>query len=211
MIHRLPASFVLTKIVARASRVAQWLRAPYCSASCAIRVPGFAPRLCHNRPRPGGLWGDASSSGLWEELVGRDVLVSSRTSDSRLPLTKVARCTVYPPTHWCGWLPGWMRAVLRSSTAGRVVYRRTHDFQPGVVAMRQDSSYYNNWIRRNWGGKFSYFRIHLMNIINCDTFQEARHMSHINQKQLAFFDTSWTCKLSCALNRFTLPLFLNIF
>ena len=29
-------------------------------------------------------------------------------------LTKVARCTVYPPTHWCGWLPGWMRAVLRS-------------------------------------------------------------------------------------------------
>ena len=42
-----------------ASRVAQWLRALYCSASCAIRVPGFAPRLCRNRPRPGGPWGDA--------------------------------------------------------------------------------------------------------------------------------------------------------
>ena len=32
-------------------------------------------------------------------------------------LTKVARCTVFPPTHWCGSLPGWMRAVLRSSAA----------------------------------------------------------------------------------------------
>ena len=30
---------------------------------------------------------------------------------------QVARCTVFPPTHWCGWLPGWMRAVLRSSAA----------------------------------------------------------------------------------------------
>ena len=32
-------------------------------------------------------------------------------------LTKVARCTVFPPTRWCGWLPGWMRTVLRSSAA----------------------------------------------------------------------------------------------
>ena len=32
-------------------------------------------------------------------------------------LTKVARCTVFPPAQWCGWLPGWMRAVLRSSAA----------------------------------------------------------------------------------------------
>ena len=30
---------------------------------------------------------------------------------------KFARCTVFPPTHWCVWLPGWMRAVLRSSAA----------------------------------------------------------------------------------------------
>ena len=44
--------------------------------------------------------------------------------------------------------------MLRSSTAGWVVYRRTHDIQPtGVVAMRQDSSYYNNWIPRKWGEK----------------------------------------------------------
>ena len=31
----------------------------YCSASCAIRDSGFAPRLCRNRPRPGGPGGDA--------------------------------------------------------------------------------------------------------------------------------------------------------
>ena len=47
-----------------------------------------------------------------EGLAGRDVLVSLRTSDF---------CggpgAVFPPTHWCGWLPGWMRAVLRSSAA----------------------------------------------------------------------------------------------
>ena len=38
----------------------------------------------------------------------------------RAPATLVAggaRCTVFPPTHWCGWLPGRMRAVLRSSAA----------------------------------------------------------------------------------------------
>ena len=69
-----------------ASRVAQWLRVLYCSASCAIRDSGFAPRLCRNRPRPGGPWGDAqlaySVVQVREGLVGRDVLVSSRTSDS---------------------------------------------------------------------------------------------------------------------------------
>ena len=43
----------------RASRVAQWLRAPYCSASCATRDSGFAPRLCRNRQQPGGPWGNA--------------------------------------------------------------------------------------------------------------------------------------------------------
>ena len=55
-----------------------------------------------------------------EGLAGRDILVSSRTSDScggPGVLTKVVRCTVFPPTHWCGSLPGWMRAVLRSSAA----------------------------------------------------------------------------------------------
>jgi hypothetical protein len=50
-----------------------------------------------------------------EGMAGRDVLVSSRTSDSYGG--PVARCTVFPLTHWCGWLPGWLRAVLRSSAA----------------------------------------------------------------------------------------------
>ena len=37
-----------------------------------------------------------------EGLAGRDILVSLRTSDScgaQCTLTKVARCTVFPPTH----------------------------------------------------------------------------------------------------------------
>ena len=57
-----------------------------------------------------------------EGLAGRDILVSSRTSDScggpgAVHADQVARCTVFPPTHWCGWLLGWMRTVLRSSAA----------------------------------------------------------------------------------------------
>jgi hypothetical protein len=30
---------------------------------------------------------------------------------------------------------------------------RLSQARTGVVAMRQDSSYYNNWIPRNWGEK----------------------------------------------------------
>jgi hypothetical protein len=48
------------------------------------------------------------------------IFVSSRTSDScGGPGTVHANqgCTVFPPKHWCGWLPGWMCAVLRSSAA----------------------------------------------------------------------------------------------
>ena len=65
--------------------MAQWLRALYCSASCAIRDSGFAARLCRNRPPPGGRgathnW--PSVVRVREGLAGRDVLVSSCTSDS---------------------------------------------------------------------------------------------------------------------------------
>ena len=44
-----------------ASWGAQWVRVLYCSASCATRDSGgtAAPRLCRNRLRPGGPWGDA--------------------------------------------------------------------------------------------------------------------------------------------------------
>jgi hypothetical protein len=30
---------------------------------------------------------------------------------------QVASCTVFPPTHWCVWLPGWMCIVSRSNAA----------------------------------------------------------------------------------------------
>ena len=63
-------------------------------------------------------------------------------------LAKVARCTVFPPTHWCGWLPGWMRAVLRSSVAwlGCVsedtwLSTFVSPARTGVVAMSQYSNY----------------------------------------------------------------------
>ena len=89
------------------------------SASCATRDSGFVPRVCRSQPRPGGPWGDAQFVvRVREDLAGRDILVSSRTRHlAQCTLTKVARCTVFPPTHWWGWLPGWMRAVLRSSAA----------------------------------------------------------------------------------------------
>jgi hypothetical protein len=68
---------------------------------------------------------------------------------------------VCPPTHWCGWLPGWMRAVLRSSVAwlgcvsedGMTFNLRLARARTGVVAMRHGSSYYNYWTPRNWGEK----------------------------------------------------------
>jgi hypothetical protein len=52
-----------------------------------------------------------ASSGLGEGLAGKDVLVPSRTSDScggpgAVHTDTVASCTVFPPTHWCGWLLG---------------------------------------------------------------------------------------------------------
>ena len=129
----------------------------HCIASCATRDSGFAPRLCRSWPRPGGPWGrrtiGLASSGLgtvWP--VGISV-----AGWAQCALTKVARCTVFPPTHWCGWLPGWRRAVLRSSVVG-LCFRGRMAFdlclsraRKGVVAMRQDSS--NNWIPRNWGEK----------------------------------------------------------
>ena len=55
-----------------------------------------------------------------EGLAGRDILVSFRTSKSCGGPGAVHANqgrTVFPLTHWCGWLPGWMRAVLRNSAA----------------------------------------------------------------------------------------------
>uniref|UniRef100_A0AAZ3Q4J5 Transposase Tc1-like domain-containing protein n=1 Tax=Oncorhynchus tshawytscha TaxID=74940 RepID=A0AAZ3Q4J5_ONCTS len=80
----LPSARAL-KMKRGASRVAQWLRALYCSASCAIRDSGFAPRLCRtgrDREVHGATYDWPSVVRVREGLVGRDVLVSSRTSDS---------------------------------------------------------------------------------------------------------------------------------
>ena len=71
----------IKKLTLRASRVAQWLRVLYCSASCAIRVPGFAPRLCRDREVRGATHNWPSVARVREGLVGRGVLVSSRTSE----------------------------------------------------------------------------------------------------------------------------------
>ena len=57
-----------------------------------------------------------------EGLAGRDILVSSCTSEScgglgTVHADQVVRCTVFLPTHWGGGLLGWMHAGLRSSAA----------------------------------------------------------------------------------------------
>ena len=91
-----------------ASRVAQWLRVLYCSASCATRDSGFAPRLCRNRPRPGGPWGVVRLGRVWPvgKALSHRAPATPVAGRALCVLTKVARCTVFPPTHRCGWLPG---------------------------------------------------------------------------------------------------------
>ena len=101
-----------------------------------------------------------------EGLAGRDILVSSRTSDScggpgavranqgcqvhgvssdtlvRLASGLDARCV----KKQCG--------LVGLCIGGRMTFNlRLSRARTGVVAMRQDSSYYNNWIPRNWGEK----------------------------------------------------------
>ena len=99
----------------QASRVAQWSKALHHSASCATRHPGSSPGSIAVGPRPKDPCGGAQLAqrrpGLGEGLAGRDVLVPSRTSDScggpgAMQTDTVASCTVFPPTHWCGWLSG---------------------------------------------------------------------------------------------------------
>uniref|UniRef100_A0A674E0G6 Eukaryotic translation initiation factor 4Ba n=1 Tax=Salmo trutta TaxID=8032 RepID=A0A674E0G6_SALTR len=89
-----------------------------------------------------------ASSGLGERLAARDVLVPSRTSDfcggpGAVHADTVARCTVFPPTHWCSWLPrlsGHCMVVL--CFGGRMALDlRLSRVRTGVAAMRQDSNY----------------------------------------------------------------------
>ena len=86
-----------------------------------------------------------------EGLAGRDILVSSLTSDScggpgAMHANQVARCTVFPPTHWCGWLDA--RCVKKQCGlvglcfGGRMAFDlRLSQARTAVVAMRQDSNY----------------------------------------------------------------------
>jgi hypothetical protein len=117
-----------TKIERRgegASWVAQWLR--HCIAVLAVPPETLASSpgsvtAGRDREVHGATYNWHSVVRVREGLAGRDILVSSRTSDScggpgTVHTDQVARCTVFPPTHWCGWLPGWMHAVLRSSAA----------------------------------------------------------------------------------------------
>jgi hypothetical protein len=99
------------KVKIRASRVAQYSSALHRSTSCATRDPGFAPRLCRSRLRLGGPWGEAQLA-LASTGLGRAWLVwisfSHRAQENpvvgqvQCTLTKVARCMVFPPTHWGG-------------------------------------------------------------------------------------------------------------
>ena len=109
-----------------ASRVAQWSKALHRSASCATTDAGFESRLCRSRPRTGDPWGGAQlvqcRPGKGRVWSGGYVLVPSRTCDScgglgAVHADTVARCMVFPLTHWCGWLPGKVGIVSRSSAA----------------------------------------------------------------------------------------------
>ena len=94
-----------------------------------------------------------ASSRLEEGLAGRDVLVLSRPSDScgwpgavhTDTVAMVARCTVFPPTHWCSFRVKW--ALCQEAVRlGWDVFRRTHGSRPSplrtvVTAMRQDCNY----------------------------------------------------------------------
>ncbi|CDQ69348.1 unnamed protein product [Oncorhynchus mykiss] len=71
-----------------------------------------------------------------EGLVGRDVLVSSRTSDSCGGPGAVHNqgCQVHGfSLRHIGAAGFRVGCALRSSAAGWVVYRRTHDFQPSSL------------------------------------------------------------------------------
>ena len=101
-----------------------------------------------------------------EGLAGREILVSSCTCDScgglgavrtkqgcqvhgvssdtlvRLTSGLDARCV----KNQCG--------LVGLCIGGRMTFNlRLSRARTGVVAMRQDSSYYNNWIPQNWGEK----------------------------------------------------------
>jgi hypothetical protein len=132
--------------------MALWSSALHRSASCATRDSGFAPRLCRSRSRPGWSVGrrtiGLASSGLgrvWPVGISLSHLAPATPVAGKL--TKVARCTVFPPC-LSGWLPGWMRCDKKQCGLVGLCFGGRMAFDlclsqacTGVVAMRQDSNY----------------------------------------------------------------------
>jgi hypothetical protein len=123
----------------RASRVAQWSRALHRSASSATSVWVRAQALSAVTGRSMGRRTiGLALSGLWRVWpvgisLSHRAPVTPVAGRAQCTLTKVARCTVFPPANWCGWLPGWMRAVLRSSAAWLGCVSEEHGFRPSSV------------------------------------------------------------------------------
>ena len=112
--------------------MAQWLRALYCSASCAIRDSGLAPRLCRNRPRPGRSVG-RRTIGLASSGLGRVWPVGISLSH-RAPATPVAGRAQGCQVHGVSSvtlvrLASGLDARCVKKQCGLVGYRRTHDSQ----------------------------------------------------------------------------------
>ena len=100
----------------------QWSRALHLSASCATGSRPGSVAAGRDREVRGATHNSHSGVRVREGLVGRDIIVSSCTSDScggpgAEHTNQVARGTGFPLTHWYSWLLGWMRSVLRSSAA----------------------------------------------------------------------------------------------
>jgi hypothetical protein len=109
-----------------ASRVAQWSKAvpPEILGSSPGSVAAGCDREDH------GAAHDCASV-VREGLVGRDILVSLRTSDScggpgTVHADQVTRCTVFPPA-------GFRVGCALCQEAGWVVFRRTHGSRPKVT------------------------------------------------------------------------------
>ena len=105
--------------------MAQRSKALHHSASCVTTDPGLIPG-CVAAGRDHGVTHNCpASSRSGEGLAGRDVLVPSLSSDScgGPGVYTVARCTVFPPTQWCGWL----------SVLGGVVFWRTRGSRPSPL------------------------------------------------------------------------------
>uniref|UniRef100_A0A8C8BVU7 receptor protein-tyrosine kinase n=1 Tax=Oncorhynchus tshawytscha TaxID=74940 RepID=A0A8C8BVU7_ONCTS len=89
------------------------------------------------------------ASGLREDLVGRDVLVPSLSSDyfggpGAMHADTVTSCKVFPPSHWCGWRPGLGEQCEVSIMDEKNIPIRTYQ----VCNVMEPSQ--SNWLRTDW-------------------------------------------------------------